>query len=104
MISFHSGLEWFHSKQFALAYAGKPIAPELVDEVIKLELTECPDGGQQLDLANIERIPFWSGLKVGKNIDNEVVRWQQKPYFPSNNLSNQAFPLLPNLITLLGEK
>ena len=32
----------------------KPIAPELVDEVIKLELTECPDGGQQLDLANIE--------------------------------------------------
>ena len=32
----------------------KPIAPELVDEVIKLELTECPDCGQQLDLANIE--------------------------------------------------
>ena len=32
----------------------KPIAPELVDEVIKLELTECPDCGQQLDLAKIE--------------------------------------------------
>ena len=32
----------------------KPIAPELVDEVIKLELTECPDGGHPLDLANIE--------------------------------------------------
>ena len=29
----------------------KPIAPELVDEVIKLELTECPDCGHQLDLA-----------------------------------------------------
>jgi len=32
----------------------KPIAPELVDEVVKLELTECPDCGQQLDLAKIE--------------------------------------------------
>jgi transposase len=32
----------------------KPIAPELLDDIIKLELTACPDCGQQLDLANIE--------------------------------------------------
>jgi len=32
----------------------KPIAPELVDEVIKLELTTCPDCGQKLDLDKIE--------------------------------------------------
>jgi transposase len=32
----------------------KPIAPELVDEVIKLELTDCPDCGHKLDLAKIE--------------------------------------------------
>jgi len=30
----------------------KPIAPELTDEIIKLELTECPDCGHKLDLAN----------------------------------------------------
>jgi transposase len=32
----------------------KPLAPELVDEVIKLELTDCPDCGHPLDLAKIE--------------------------------------------------
>jgi transposase len=32
----------------------KPIAPELIDEVIKLELTNCPDCGQKLSLDKIE--------------------------------------------------
>jgi len=30
----------------------KPIAPELIDEIVKLELTKCPDCGHQLDLAD----------------------------------------------------
>ena len=32
----------------------KPIAPELIDEVIKLELTHCPDCGHKLSLDKIE--------------------------------------------------
>jgi transposase len=32
----------------------KPIAPELVDEVVKLELTDCPDCGHKLELDKIE--------------------------------------------------
>jgi len=30
----------------------KPLAPELIDEIVKLELTACPDCGHKLDLAN----------------------------------------------------
>ena len=34
----------------------KPLAPELIDEIIKLELTACPDCGHKLDLEKSETI------------------------------------------------
>ena len=30
----------------------KPLAPELIDNIVKLELTNCPDCGHKLDLAD----------------------------------------------------
>jgi len=35
-----------------------PIAPELIDEIVKLELTNCPDCNQKLDLVDSEQKPF----------------------------------------------
>ena len=32
----------------------KPIAPELIDDIVKLELTNCPDCGHTLSLDKIE--------------------------------------------------
>jgi transposase len=47
----------------------KPIAPELIDEIIKLELTACPDCGHRLDLAKSETKTF------------QQVELVEKPFF-----------------------
>jgi len=47
----------------------KPLAPELIDEIVKLELTRCPDCGHKLDLEKSE-------TKVTQQI--ELV---EKPFF-----------------------
>jgi transposase len=57
----------------------KPIAPELVDEVIKLELTECPDCGHPVDLAKTEPKTFQQIELVAKPFT--VTEYQQLIYW-----------------------
>jgi transposase len=57
----------------------KPIAPELVDEVIKLELTDCPDCGHPLDLAKTEPKTFQQIELVEKPIT--ITEYQQLMYW-----------------------
>ena len=45
-----------------------PIAPELIDEIVKLELTNCPDCQQQLDLVDSETKTFQQITLVEKPI------------------------------------
>ena len=56
-----------------------PIAPELLDEIVKLELTNCPDCQQQLDLVDSETKTFQQITLVEKPI--VVTEYQQLMYW-----------------------
>src|SRR5215469_12530313 len=57
----------------------QPIAPELVDEIIKLELTDCPDCGHKLDLDKAETKTFQQIELVEKPF--VVTEYQQLMYW-----------------------
>ena len=59
-----------------------PIAPELLDEIVKLELTNCPDCQQQLDLVDSETKTFQQITLVEKPI--VVTEYQQLMYWCKN--------------------
>ena len=56
-----------------------PLAPELVDEIVKLELTACPDCGHKLDLAKTETKTFQQIELVEKPFI--VTEYQQLMYW-----------------------
>jgi transposase len=60
----------------------QPIAPELIDEIVKLELTACPDCGQKLDLDKTETKTFQQIEIVEKPI--VVTEYQQLMYWCKN--------------------
>ena len=53
-----------------------PITPELIDEIVKLELTNCPDCNQQLDLVDSETKTFQQITLVEKPI--VITEYQQE--------------------------
>ena len=57
----------------------QPIAPELVDEIVQLELTHCPDCGHKLDLDKIEPKTFQQIEFVEKPVT--VTEYQQLMYW-----------------------
>src|SRR5215469_1535084 len=57
----------------------KPIAPELVDEIVKLELQNCPDCGHKLDLKKAEPKTFQQIELVAKPVI--VTEYQQLIYW-----------------------
>jgi len=56
-----------------------PIAPELIDEIIKLELTHCPDCGHRLDLDTAETKTFQQIELVEKPVT--ITEYQQLLYW-----------------------
>src|SRR5215469_12726330 len=57
----------------------QPVAPELVDEIVKLELTDCPDCGHKLDLDKAETKTFQQIELVEKPFI--VTEYQQLMYW-----------------------
>ena len=59
-----------------------PITPELIDEIVKLELTNCPDCNHKLDLVDSETKTFQQITLVEKPI--VVTEYQQLMYWCEN--------------------
>jgi len=88
----------------------QPIAPELVDEIVKLEFTHCPDCGHKLDLDKVEPKTFQQIELVEKPFI--VTEFQQHQYWCEKCQCYHDAPLPPevkrsglfgkNLIALTG--
>ena len=88
----------------------QPIAPELVDEIVKLELTNCPDCGHKLDLEQAETKIFQQIEVVEKPVI--VTEYQQLMYWCKHCQCHhyarlpeeveKAGLFVPNMIALTG--